>query len=892
MSHDDEIDKELRFHVDSRIDDLVASGVPLDRARRQARLEFGGVMQTKEAVRDLGPWSIANGLLQDCRLAFRTLCATPVVTFVAVLSLALGIGANTAMFSLVNSLMLRALPVRDPARLVLLKGREPEGYPEWSYPFWSEIRRRPQLFEVSAAWSPTARANFTVAGATTKADGFLASGSFFDTLGVTALVGRTFSEADDRRGGGPDGPVAVISHRFWLRHFDGAATAIGRTVTLENVPFTVVGVMPPEFFGADVGRTFDVIVPLNTEPMVSRSESRLALPGTPFLNIVARLKPDQTLDAATEGVRGVRQQILAATLPPNWPKNAQDEYRATVLRLTPAATGESSVRERYQQPLLTIMVVVVLVLVIACANIANLLLARGTARRHELSLRLALGASRWRLVRQLFTESAVLAGTGAGLGIVLAAWGSRFLLGQISTEVRPVFLDLSMDRHVLLFTIGVAIATALLFGVAPALQASGVAPMEAMKDHGNRHSSADGRRGGLASGLVVAQVALSLILVVAAGLFVRTFASLATRPLGFDRDRVLVAAVNAHSAAIDPSQRQALYERARGAVGALPGVASAAVSYDTPPVTMISIIPVDAISGGATLLGMERMSAVNFVSPGWFSTFGTRVTAGRDVADRDRGGAPRVALANQAFARKFLNGVSPLGHTIASTAGNPPAPLSIEIIGVVEDAVFGSLRAPVHPMLYLPMAQADWLPPNALAQMDLSVRSEGTPPALLARTVTAAIRDVNPNLVVTSRSLTDQVNATLTQERVVAMLSGFFGALALLLAGLGLYGVTSYAVSRRRTEIGIRMALGAEPARVVRLVLSRVTGLVAIGVVVGAGISLWASKFVAALLYGLEPRDPVTLVGAALVLGAVGAAAGWLPAFRASRIDPAEVLRD
>jgi predicted permease len=416
--------------------------------------------------------------------------------------------------------------------------------------------------------------------------------------------------------------------------------------------------------------------------------------------------------------------------------------------------------------------------------------------------------------------------------------------------------------------------------------------MEAMKDHGTRHSSADGRRGGLASGLVVAQVALSLMLVVAAGLFVRTFASLATRPLGFDRDRVLVVSVNAHSAAIDPLQRQALYEGARQAALALPAIASAAVSYDTPPVTLISIIPVDSISGGLTLLGMERMSAVNFVTPGWFSTFGTRVTAGRDVADRDRTGAPRVALANQAFARKFLNGASPLGHRIASTVGFPPAPLSIEIVGVVEDAVFGSLRAPVHAMLYLPMAQADWLPPNTLAQMDLSVRSEGTPPALLARSVAAAVREVNPNLVVTTRSLTDQVNATLTQERVVAMLSGFFGALALLLAGLGLYGVTSYAVSRRRTEIGIRMALGAAPATVVRLVLSRVTGLIALGVVVGAGISLWASKFVATLLYGLEPRDPLTLVGAVVVLGAVGAAAGWLPAFRASRIDPAEVLRD
>jgi ABC-type antimicrobial peptide transport system permease subunit len=285
------------------------------------------------------------------------------------------------------------------------------------------------------------------------------------------------------------------------------------------------------------------------------------------------------------------------------------------------------------------------------------------------------------------------------------------------------------------------------------------------------------------------------------------------------------------------------------------------------------------------------MTAVNFVSPGWFSTFGTRVTAGRDVGDRDRTGAPRVALANQAFARKFLNGASPLGHTIASTAGSPPVALSIEIVGVVEDAVFGSLRGPVHPMLYVPMAQADWLPPNALAQMDLSVRSNGLPSAQLARSVAAAVRGVNPDLVVTSRSLTDQVNAALTKERVVAMLSGLFGALALFLAGLGLYGVTSYAVSRRRTEIGIRMALGAEPGGVVRLVLSRVTLLVGIGILIGTAVSLWASKFVASLLYGLEPRDPLTLLGAVFVLAAVGLLAGFLPARRASCVDPAEVLR-
>jgi predicted permease len=454
-----------------------------------------------------------------------------------------------------------------------------------------------------------------------------------------------------------------------------------------------------------------------------------------------------------------------------------------------------------------------------------------------------------------------------------------------------VFLDVSMDRHVLLFTIGVTMATALLFGVAPALQASGVAPMEAMKDSSARYSPRAGWRGGAVDGLIVAQVALTLVLVVAAGLFVRTFASLATRPLGFDRDRVLIAAVNTHSATIELSQRLPLYDRARDAVRSLPGVADASVSLATPPVEMISILPVNSISGGTPLQGMARMTAVNFVTSGWFSTFGMRVRAGRDITDLDRAGAPRVGVVNLAFSGKYLYGESPLGHRIASTVGQPPVTLSIEVVGVVEDAVFGSLRAPQHPMLYLPMAQSDWLPPPP-AQADLSVRSGGAPPLQLARSVAAAVHGVNPDMVVTFRSLTDQVGSTLAQERIVAMLSGFFGTLALLLAALGLYGVTSYAVSRRRTEIGIRAALGASRGGLVRLVLSRVATLVAAGVVIGAGLSMWASKFVAALLYGLEPRDPATLAGAAIVLAAVGAAAGGLPAYRASRIDPAEVLRD
>ena len=361
---------------------------------------------------------------------------------------------------------------------------------------------------------------------------------------------------------------------------------------------------------------------------------------------MGRLRPDQSLDAATAAVRGIRQQVLDATIPVEWPPALIPEYRARPFSLVPAATGDSMLRERYQRPLIVVMAVVALVLVIACANIANLLLARATARRHELSLRVALGASRWRLVRQLFAESAVLTATGAACGVLLASWGSRFIVRQLSTGARPVFLDVSMDRRVLLFTIGVTMATALLFGVAPALQASSVAPMEAMKDQGARFSPRTGWRGGAIDSLIVAQVALTLVLVVGAGLFVRTFESLATRPLGFDRDRVLIAAVNTHSTAIEPSQRLPLYDRTRDAVRALPGVADASVSLVTPPVEMISVLPVNSISGGTPLQGMLRMTAVNFVTPGWFNTFGMRIRAGRDISDRDRAGAPRVGVAN------------------------------------------------------------------------------------------------------------------------------------------------------------------------------------------------------------------------------------------------------
>jgi putative ABC transport system permease protein len=832
--------------------------------------------------------------MQDIRLAFRALRATPVVSLIAILSLALGIGANTAIFSLVDSVILRALPVKEPGQLVMLsdepgaKVANTRGITSWTNPIWEQVRAPRDMFDSVFAWS-TSRFNLAAGGETQFVDGIWASGRMFETLGVPAMIGRTFTEADDVRGGGPDGPVAVISYSFWQRRFGGTANAIGQRLSLDKVSFTIVGVTGPDFFGPDVGRAFDVAIPIGTEPLFRGKESALDQRSWWWLSVMARLKSGQTIDAGTAAIRAYQPQLREATLPPDWRPSDQKDYLKEPFTLVSTAGGSSQLRNRYRQPLVTIMVVVALVLLIACANIANLLLARSAARRHEWSVRLALGASRWRLVRLLLMESLLLSAVGASLGLLVARWGSQLLVRQLSTQTNTVFLDLTLDWRVLAFTSAVTILTALLFGTAPAFRAAGVAPMEAIKEHG-RGSSQESRIS-LASGLVVAQVALSVVLVVAAGLFMRTFSSLANVHLGFDRDRVLLVTVNAQRTEIPPTDRLATYDRIRQRVAAVPGVAAAAASFVTPVSGGTWNNRID-VPGGVELPERQRVSNFNAITPGWLTTFGTGLVAGRDIRDSDAKSAPPVILVNQAFVKKFLNGASPLGKTVVIGAGSRFAQPPREIVGVVADAVYRALREPIPATMYVPLAQFDDSRSPAPPSMSVSVRSSTGSPALLARSVSAAIAEINPDLALTFRPLADQVNASLTQERVVAILSGFFGGLALLLAGLGLYGVTSYAVTRRRTEIGIRMALGAAPGGVIRLVLSRVSILVAIGVIVGAGVSWWASQFVTTLLYGLEPRDPGTLVQSAAVLVAVGALAGWLPAHRASRIDPAEVLRD
>ena len=873
-----QLDAELRDHFERQVADYVRDGTSEADARRRARLEFGGMDQIKEECRDARGTRWVEDVAQDVRYSLRVLAGSPAFTLVAVVSLALGIGANTAIFSLVNSLLLRTLPVAHAERLVLLD----EG--SWTNPIWEQIRaRQDELFDGATAWAG-GEFNLAASGPTDFVQGLMASGRFFEVLGVPAMIGRTFGPEDDRRGGGPDGPVAVISYAFWQRHFAGG-DVLGRPLTLDGVAFTVIGVTPPSFFGPDTGRSFDVIVPIGTEPLMRGEESALDRRSTWWLNITARLKPGQTVEQATAALRGVQPQIRQATLPSNWPPEELARYLGGGFTLVPSGSGPAVVRDRYQRPLLTIMAVVAFILLIACANVANLMLARANARRHELAVRLAIGASRFRIGRQLLTESLLIAAAGAALGLLVARWGSQLLVRQLSTPREAVFLDLSLDWRVLAFTATVAVLTALLFGIAPAFRLGRVEPTEAFKEQGRQ--VAGETRHALSSPLVIVQVALSLVLVIGAGLFVRTFASLSTLDLGFDPQPLLLVQVDAQRSTVSATGRGAMLARAADAAAAVPGVASAAASMLTPMSGMGWNTLVE-LPDGPPLPRNELMSWMNAVMPGWFATYRTRLVAGRDFGPEDRLGGPPVAIVNEAFLRKFVADVNPLGHMVhrQSTSTDPEPPL--EIVGVVADSAYRSLREPFPPTMYVPVAQRDEAPPFA----SVTVRAAAGPPERLTRSVAAAIADVDPNLALTFLPMSAQINGALVQERLLAVLSGAFGALALLLAAIGLYGVTAYGVTRRRTEIGIRMALGADARKVVALILRRTAVLVGAGLLLGATVGAWISRYVATLLYGVAPTDPVTFLAAALVLAAVGACAAWLPARRAAAIDPGRVLRE
>ena len=890
------LDDELQAFVEISVAAKLRDGALPAEARRLALVELGGMEQAKEQVRTGRHGASLDEVGQNVRYGCRMLVKNPGFTAVIVLTLAFGIGANTAIFSIIDSLLLRALPVKEPSRLALVTDAPPRGQLSWTYPIWEQIRARRAAFAGAAAWADAAF-NLADGGEMNVVNGVWVSGEYFDVLGVNAALGRTFSSSDDVRGGGANGPVAVISHGFWQRHFGGTPDVVGRTLTLERIPFTVVGVTPPGFFGLTVGSAFDVALPFGAEPLVRGvKDSRLDQRNNWWISVLLRLKPDQTMAGATAELRGFQGTIRDATYIAGVNTYERDQYLKDPFELKPDVASLSDLRSQYREPLAVMLVVVGLVLLIACANIANLLLARTTARRHEWSLRLALGASRARLARQVLTESLILSVIGAAAGLVVAQWGSRLLVRQLSTDA--VSLDLALDWRVLGFTAGVAVLTSFVFGVAPAVRATRGAPIDALRERGRR--SAGSGKARLAGGLVVAQVVLSLVLVVGAGLFLRTFTSLTHVSLGFDSERVLLAQVTTRRAEVVPRDRLETFERIRQRVLAVPGVAADGLSLIGPLGGRLWYRQVD-VSGSAmpkeerhtqpsgigttdaTLLWTEPYTALNAVTPGWIATFGMTMRAGRDLADADRASTLRVAVVNETFVRKFLPGQNPIGHTIQVVRRDAAPPR--EIVGVVSDAAYRNVREAALPTVYVPLAQYD-ADASELPPLDIimSVRAATGPPDLLRKAVTDAVIDVNPRLSIFFRPLAEQVSRTMVQERLLAILSVFFGALAVAMAAIGLYGVTAYAVSLRKSEIGVRLALGATRGDVLRLILGRVATLVGIGLVVGVAASVFGARYVKALLFGLEPADPATIVAATLLLAAVGFAAGWIPAFRASRM--------
>ena len=825
-----------------------------------------------------------DAVLQDLRYAIRALRATPVATTIAIASLALGIGANTALFSLLDGLLLKPLPVSEPDRLIAIADSSDDAH--ITHAVWTRIRDE-RVVGDAFAWT-TDRINVAPSGEAVFLDALWASGRVFDILGVRPIVGRGFSEADDRAGGGSIGPVAVISYGLWQRSFGAASSAIGRTLTIERVPFTIVGVMPPSFFGLDVGSKFDVLLPLEAEPLLGRTPPRL---NSWWLTVMARLPDGASVDAATAALRAAQPAIRQATMPPYTRSEDRDAYLRTPWTARLATTGSSGLRSRYAPALVTLLGIVGCVLLVACANIATLQLARVSARAHEISVRVALGAARRRIVSQLLLESLLLSICGAVLGMVLARWASRLLVHTLSTWARTAFLDLSLDWRVLSATAAVTVTTAALFGAMPAFRAAQAEPAEALK----RNRLDAGIRIGATGALVVAQVALSLLLVAGAGMFVRSFIALAYHDLGFDRSRLLIAIVDARRAAGPPERRIALFERLREAAAGVPGVEAAALSMATPLGSAgVRFMP-DITAPETPMLAQPRRILTTPISAGWLRTYGTRLLAGRDFTADDRADSDQVVIVNAAFARTYLAGVNPIGRALVETMMTGPAAENasrqLSIVGLVEDAAFTSVRGPIEPTLYRPFAQLASRWAASYPTISISVRAATAPPASLNHALGAALVGVDPDLTVTFQTVQEQLDVYWIRERLLAMTSSFFGTLAVLLAAMGLYGVTAYTVSRRTREIGIRIALGSSGRAAVTLMLRQTIPLVAIGIGIGVAVTAWASAFIAALLYGVRPRDPAAVSGAAIVLALVAIAAAWVPARRAAGVDPMMALR-
>ena len=831
-----------------------------------------------------------ESILQDMRYGIRQLKQSPGFTLVAVLSLALGIGANTAIFQLVDAIRLKMLPVHNPQELVSVDFEKNSMRAGWfstrsarlTYAQWDQIRAQQQAFTGVLAWS-AARFNLANGGEARYADGLYVSGEFFRQLGVGAVMGRVFTAQDDSET--CSGAAAVISHAFWQRELGGDPGVLSRTLSLNGHSIPVIGVTPPSFFGVEVGHRSDVAIPLCADRLFAEDKKgRIPIPSAWWLSMMGRLKPGWSVERATSHLRALSPGIMRATLSPTYKSDMAKRFLANKLEATDGGTGVSGLRREYERPLWLLMATTGLVLLIACANLANLLLARASVREREIAVRLALGASRWRLVRQLLAESLLLSVAGAALGALLAQTLSAALLAFISTQNNPLFVGLALDWRVLGFTTALAVLTCLLFGLAPAMRATHLSPASVIRS-GGRSMSAGRERFSLRRSLVATQVALCLVLLVGALLFVRSLRNLLTTEAGFKAEGVLTVNLDFSRAQYPKERRPAVYRELHDQLSGLPGVSSVAQVWFTP--VSGSGWNNDVGPDGTTAAASGKESNFNRVGPGYFRTMGTSLLAGREFDEHDTLGSPKVAIVNEIFARKYFAGANPVGHTfhLEAEAGKPE-PL-LQIVGLVKNTKYYELREDFIPIGFLPIAQDDDPGPNATFVM----RVAGSPGGLM-NAVKSAVTAVSPAIGIEFHPLSAQLQESLLRERLMATLSGGFGLLAGLLATLGLYGVIAYMVARRRNEIGVRIALGADRAQVIRLVMREAILLLGVGLTAGVVITLWAARAAATLLFGLQPYDPVSMIAAIGLLAGVALAASYGPARRAAAQEPMMALRD
>jgi predicted permease len=884
-----DLDDELAFHVAERVDELVAGGMSPEDARAEALRRFGNYPLQRDRTRDMDVARWLESLASDLRYGARQLRLNRGFAAVAILSLALGIGANASIFQLINALRLRSLPVERPWELASIDTEKDFYQSGWytgrhtafTYAQYKLLERQQRAFSGLLAFG-TARFNLSRRGEAQYAAGLYVSGNFLDVLGVRPTLGSGFGPDVD----GPEcgGGGALLSYPFWQRTYGGDPAVVGRDLYLDGRMFPIVGVTPPGFFGLEPGRQFDVALPLCADLLLAGDgKGRLARLDAWWLSLIGRLNPGWSIDRASAHVRQLSPALFRETLPTSYRPNEAAKYLKNRIKAVDAGAGLSSLRRQYENPLWLLLAVTVLVLLIACANLANLLLARASARQREMAVRQAMGASRSRLIGQLASESLLLAVLGAAFGLVLAQVLSQALVTFLSHPDQPIVMALGVDGRVFGYTALLAVVTCLLFGVGPAIKATGHPPAAAMQ--GGRGSTDTAERHRLRRVLVVAQVALSMVLLVGALLFGQTLRNLLRVDPGIVPEGVLVASVDARVGGLTPDHRRVVFDEMQERIAAQPGVVA---------VSQVALSPFggsgwnDTVhADGRGLTAEGKISWFNRVGPGYFHTLKTPVLAGRDFGRGDAPGAPDVAIVNEEFARVFFGGRNPVGRSFRVEAPAGEREPVYQIVGLVKNTKYNGLREEFRPIAFLPVAQ-DTDDPD---QLTFLVRSQGPLSATMAG-IRGVMNDLQSEMLVEFRVLEHQVARSVLRERLMASVSGAFGLLATLLSSLGLYGVMSYMVARRRSEIGLRVALGAGARDVVRLVLTEAGRLVVVGLLLGAAAAFALARYAESLLFGLEADDATTVVLACVLLSATATVACLLPTRRALRLDPAVVLRD